>query len=185
MNEIQALTARSKLYAGLTPDDEALLLAESARIKPLLSAVTEQFYTALVTFPQAQPFLEGRLEHLRNTHLDWLERLFTGPYDETFTTFMYQVGATHVRVKLPVEFMACGITQISNHMLPLLADLYAGDTTRFAQMVRAVNSILGFSLIIMQESYQTSLLAEELERFLAITGISRTLFNNLASAYRT
>jgi hypothetical protein len=36
----------------------------------------------------------------------------------------------------------------------------------------------------MQESYQSSSLAEELERFLIITGMSRLLFDNLAKAYR-
>jgi hypothetical protein len=36
----------------------------------------------------------------------------------------------------------------------------------------------------MQESYQSSLLAQELDKFMAITGISRALFNNLAAAYK-
>lgn len=184
MTDVQALTARSKLYAGLTPADETLLITEGARIQPLLPVVTERFYATLVTLPQAQPFLQGRLEQLHNTHLSWLRQIFTGPYDASFTAFMYQVGVTHVRVKLPVEFMTCGITQIGNHLLPLLADLYTDDIAQFARIAQAVNSVLGFSSIIMQESYQSSLLAEELERFLAITGISRTLFNNLASAYR-
>ena len=51
-------------------------------------------------------------------------------------------------------------------------------------MVKAVNGVTGFCLIIMQESYQSSLLAQELDKFMAITGISRALFNNLAAAYK-
>ena len=47
-----------------------------------------------------------------------------------------------------------------------------------------MNAVLGFSLMVMQESYQSSSLAAELEKFLAITGMSRTLFDNLALAYK-
>jgi len=49
-------------------------------------------------------------------------------------------------------------------------------------VLEAINAALGFSLMVMQESYQASTLAGELEKFLAITGMSRTLFNNLAEA---
>ena len=37
--------------------------------------------------------------------------------------------------------------------------------------------------MVMQESYQASSLAAELEKFLSITGMSRQLFDNLAEAY--
>lgn len=37
--------------------------------------------------------------------------------------------------------------------------------------------------MIMQQSYQESSIAEELEKFLKISGMSRTLFTNLAKAY--
>jgi len=36
----------------------------------------------------------------------------------------------------------------------------------------------------MQESYQAGSLAQELEKFLSISGMSRTLFDNLAKAYK-
>lgn len=48
----------------------------------------------------------------------------------------------------------------------------------------AINAVLGFSLLVMQGSFQTGKLAEELERFLSVSGMSRTLFNNLAAAYK-
>ncbi len=183
-DDYRALTAHGKLYASLTPEDEALLREAGPRLRPRLPHVTDGFYQVLLSIPEARPLLEGRMDKLRNTHLEWLERLFTGPYDADFTRYLYDVGATHVRVRLPVEFMACGITQIGNHLLAELATLYGDDGPRLARTARAISAVLGFSQIIMQESYQSSLLAQELDRFLAITGISRTLFENLARSYR-
>ncbi len=37
--------------------------------------------------------------------------------------------------------------------------------------------------MVMQQSYQESGIAEELEKFLRISGMSRTLFTNRAKAY--
>ncbi|WP_370277414.1 protoglobin domain-containing protein [Pontibacterium sp.] len=179
-----ALAEHGKGYAGFTAEDEALLLAEGAKLIPHLGNVTDGFYTDLQKIPAAMKFLEGRLESLKRTHQAWLERIFSGPYDGDFAQTMHHVGEVHVRVKLPVEFMSSGIVLINNHLCPVLAEVYADDPVTMGRMMRAVNAVTGYSLIIMQESYQTSLLAEELERFLAITGMSRKLFDNLANAYR-
>lgn len=186
MSEIDfaALAVHGKSYAGFTAEDEALLLAEGAKLLPYMAQVTDGFYADLQRIPEATQFLEGRLESLKKTHQAWLEGIFTGPYDEQFAALMHHVGEVHVRVKLPVEFMSSGIVLINNHMSPVLAEVYADDVPTMGRMMRAVNAVTGFALIIMQESYQTSLLAEELERFLAITGMSRRLFDNLANAYR-
>ena len=56
--------------------------------------------------------------------------------------------------------------------------------SRLNKATAAVNSVLGFTLMVMQQSYESSRLAEELEKFLKITGMSRILFDNLASAYK-
>jgi hypothetical protein len=80
--------------------------------------------------------------------------------------------------------MASGTLLIKKHLVPILTQVYADDVARMGKMMKAVNGVTGFCLIIMQESYQSSLLAQELDKFMAITGISRALFNNLANAYK-
>lgn len=181
--DYEALTDYAKRFSGLTPEYEALLTELGPRISPKLGDVTDSFYSTLLQIDKAAPFLEGKLDQLKATHHHWLERLFTGPYDSEYTTAMYRVGEVHVRVKLPVEFMAGGITLICNALLPEIAAVYGDDRKRCTEATAAVNAMLGFSLMVMQESYQTTSLAAELERFLAITGMSRALFDNLAQAY--
>ena len=67
-------------------------------------------------------------------------------------------------------------------LAPLVLRVAAGDLARQVALVGAVNAALGFSLMVMQESYPVSRLIAEQEKFLAITGISRTEFNKLATA---
>lgn len=181
--DFEVLCQRGKLNSGFDAEDEQLLIQDGSRLLPYLSEVTENFYTELQRIPAAVPYIEGRVEGLKATHLAWLTTIFSGPYDAGFAAHMHKVGEVHVRVKLPVEFMASGTLLIKKHLVPILTQVYADDVMRMGQMMKAVNGVTGFCLIIMQESYQSSLMAQELDKFMAITGISRALFNNLASAY--
>ena len=182
--DFEKLTLYGKSFSGLTPDKEALLVEAGTKIKPHLSVVTDEFYELLQTIPETAKFLDGRVESLKKTHAMWMESLFTGPFDRDFTARMYKVGDVHVKVKLPVEFMAGAMTLINNRLFTLIVETFGDDKQRCAEVITAVNAITGFTLMVMQQSYQESSLAEELEKFLKISGMSRTLFTNLALAYR-
>jgi len=182
--DMEALTEYAKKFSGLTPELEAVLLELGPALKPALPAVTESFYRTLQEIDKARPFLEGRVDSLKSTHQQWLESLFDGPYDASYTARMYHVGHVHVKVELPVEFMSGGMTLIGNELMPAIAQACGVDHDRCRRAHTAVNAVMGFSLMVMQESYQVSSLAEELEKFLAISGMSRALFDNLAKAYK-
>lgn len=182
--DIPALTEYAKNFAALTPAKEGILRELGERVKPRLSEVTDRFYDTLQQIPEAQPVLAGRVDALKQTHVRWLETVFSGPYDDSFTAAMYRVGEVHVKVKLPVEFMAGGMNLIAQQLIELVADTYRDDPDRCKEAMGAFSAMLGFCLFVMQQSYQSSSLAEELEKFLKITGMSRKLFDNLAAAYR-
>lgn len=158
------------------------------QIHPAIQAdipqVTDSFYKKLLDIPKARPFLEGRLESLKRTHQEWVEELFTSDFGEAYTQKLYVVGDIHVKVRLPVEFMAGAMVIIQGELLQHFARIYGDDIDMLVQANTAINSATGFSLLVMQESYQSSTLASELEKFLHITGMSRTLFDNLAKAYK-
>jgi len=181
--DMDALMHYAKSFTGLTKEKEALLMAVGPQIIPELNAVTQKFYMHLSTIEQTKPFIEGRLETLQQTHEKWLAGLFSRHYDEEFTRFMHHVGDVHVKVKLPVEFMSGGMTLINNEITPLIFRLFSEDQAKCIAVLAAVNSATGFALLVMQQSYQEGSLAEELDRFLKISGMSKVLFSNLAEAY--
>ncbi|MET0065971.1 MAG: protoglobin domain-containing protein [Candidatus Thiodiazotropha sp.] len=180
--QINKLMEYAKRFTGLTPEREAALIQAAPTIEPVLSPITEDFYATLQQIEQTAPFLEGRLEQLKTTHRSWLAGLFHGPYDSTFTRSMYRVGAVHVQVGLPVEFMSGGICLITHQLIQRVTGLYANAPDQVGHLLSAINAVTGFALLIMQQSYQSASLAVELDRFLKVTGMSRTLFDNLASA---
>ncbi len=182
--DYEQLTTYTKQFTGLTADMEATLAELADQIKPHLPTVTNSFYDVLKEIPKAQPFLDGRIDALKQTHIRWLEQVFSGPFDVDYAKAMYHVGDVHVKVNLPVEFMAGAMTLVGTKINELLGAQLQNDPSRLNKAITAVNSVLGFTLMVMQQSYESSRLAEELEKFLKITGMSRTLFDNLASAYK-
>ena len=104
--DFSQLTRYAKQFTGLTAELESVLVGLSAEMKPHLPRITDNFYNVLQGIPKTQPFLEGRIDALKQTHIRWLEQVFSGPYDADYVRAMYHVGDVHVKVKLPVEFMA-------------------------------------------------------------------------------
>jgi len=177
------LISYAKVFSGLTPDLEARLKAIAPIITPHLKSVTDSFYEQLATIPVTEKFLAGRIEHLKAAHQRWMTDLFTLNVDAQFAQTMYNVGDIHVKVNLPVEFMAGAMTLINNELIKLVVETMGNNIHECAKALQAINAVTGLALMIMQQSYQASSLAEELEKFLKISGMSRTLFTNLAKAY--
>ena len=183
--DFSLLCAESKQLSGLTREDEATLRELADLILPALDGVTERFYATLAAVPRTAAFIEGRVDLLKKTHRAWLESLFTRDIDADYAEWMYQIGAVHVRVNLPVEFMTSGMSLVLRELLLLLGASGHLDTATRARGGAAIGSVCGFSQLLMQKSYDSGKLAGELEKFLNITGMSRKLFDNLAAAYKT
>jgi len=178
------LTRYAKALVNFTPRQEHCVIEMGRWLQPHLGEVTESFYEKLMAIPEARAFLEGRVDRLKKTHLTWLERVFTGPYDESYTAYLYNVGDVHVRVNLPVEFMAVGTALIAEALREKMAALQGGDCRRCLDSMEAINGALNYSLIVMQKSYQSSMNKQELEKFLKISGISHALYKNMAQVYK-
>lgn len=176
------LTRYAKLFSNLTEEKENILRSIKDEVAPHLKQVTDDFYRTLEKIPEAAPYLAGRVDSLKQTHIQWMHDVFTGPYDESYTEAMYKVGDVHVKVNLPVEFMSGGVTLICDELYKIIFELRRDDITGANQIISAVNSIMGFSLFVMQKSYHASV-NESLDKFLLITGMSKALFEKLASTF--
>jgi len=172
----------AKQFSRLTPEKEALLAEEGLKLIPYLPEVTDKFYVNLQNVTKAAPYIEGKIDYLKQTHLTWLKSVFSGQYGQPYVETMYRVGYIHVQVDLPVEFMSGGITLITNELITIASIVYKDDPEKCIEVLSAINAVFGFSLLVMQASYQASV-SEVLDRFLSITGMSKVLFDNLATAY--
>jgi hypothetical protein len=177
------LCDESKHLVGMTPQDETVLHALAAIVIPALDGITDRFYSTLNSVPRTAAFIEGRVEVLKKTHRSWMESLFTREFDPAYTEWMYQIGLIHVKVDLPVEFMTSGMSLVLRELLLLVVSNATLNIETRTQGCVAISAACNYCQLIMQKSYDTGKLADELEKFLQITGMSRKLFENLAAAY--
>lgn len=187
MTNFNELIQYAKVFSGLTPELETCLKENALDIAPYLKTITDSFYNDLKTIPSANIYLDGRVDRLKVYHLNWLTSLFTADVNAEFAANMYKVGETHFKISLPVEFMVGAMTLLNNEFTLLMIEKYAHDPDKYSKILRAFNSISALSLMLilmrMEQSYRESTIAEELEKFLCISGMSRDLFSNLAKAY--
>ncbi|MBK8452782.1 MAG: protoglobin domain-containing protein [Thiofilum sp.] len=181
--DLEKINNYCKQFCDLTPEKEQLIKTIGSDLLPYLPAITEAFYAHLLAIDEAQLFVEGRVEALKKTHLEWLTSLFTKNLDDEFAAHLYHIGEVHVRVKLPADFMTGAITYLQQKIIHVAVYLYGNDPVKLLNVSQALNSLLGYNLQVMQLSYQQSMITAELSRFLNVTGISQKLFSNMVAAY--
>lgn len=187
MTDPDELIKYAKAFSGLTPELEDYLKEIAPEITPHLQTVTNSFYNTLSAIPTAAKYLDGRIDKLKDTHLSWLIGLFTRSIDAEFAQSMYKVGETHFKISLPVEFMVGSMALLNDEFTRLVFKVFDDNPAKCAKILRAIDAVSALSLMLMlmkmEQCYRESTIAEELERFLTISGMSRTLFTNLANAY--
>ena len=180
----EQLCEATREFVGLNAEREALLHDLAPRVAFALDGVTDHFYRQLQRIARAAPMIEGRLPQLRATHRAALGAMFASDYDAAYVERLYRTGEAHVRARMPIEFMSGGMAITGEALIPVVVKSCAPGEAQLAACA-SVHAAMGFSLMVMQESYQLSRLVEEQERFLQVTGISRELYQSLSSAHRS
>lgn len=142
---------------GLCSQDVGVLQALQPLLAPHLPEVTDRFYDALLSDVQTAPYLEGRLEALKKTHLHWIMDLLGGVYDQAFIERQKHIGEIHVKVRVPPLFVAASMSHLRS-ALPRLIHKVATDPEQGARGVKAIIEILDFCHLLIDEKYQETLM---------------------------
>lgn len=182
--DFDQLCAEARQLVGLSSADEATLRELAPILTPALDQVTDRFYAILGSQPRTAGFIVGRTDSLRKTHRAWLESLFTSTIDASYARWMHDIGSVHVRVNLPVEFMSSAMAVVQRELTALVAGNDALEAGLRARACAAISSACGFCELLMQKSFAVDRSADELERYLRITGVSRQLYEKLSAAFK-
>ena len=152
--DFNALINYAKSFTGLTPEYEKCLKDIGPVVIPHLENVTNAFYDQLIEIPETAKFLEGRINKLKNTHLNWLIGLFESDIDANFAEKMYNVGYVHVEIQLPISFVAGAMTLLNNGLDEIVVKEFGDDKEKCIKALQSISSVTGLSLMIMQQAFQ-------------------------------
>ena len=158
--------------SGLTASDARRLAVLSAGVMPLLPELTERFYAQLQSCEAMRPHLDGRIDLLKKTHLDWLQSLFSGVYDGQFLDAQRAIGAAHVRVKVPPLFVSSSVSFLRAQVPYILTDEYlqAVNESR-ADCTSSILRVLDLAHYLIDGAY--------FRQVMDVMGISRALLDRL------
>ncbi len=174
-----------KDYIGFSDQDEACLHRLHPVVRPYFEDIVDHFYSSLKQNPRTRDVFTGpeQLERLGRSLLQWLDEVFTGPYDEDYFRHRQHVGRVHVDVGLQPQFMFGAMNIIR---IDLIRAVYE-ETDRLDEMdverrqcVESIERILDLELTIMTQAYWDKLMEMKLEIPSALaTGLAHEIRNPL------
>jgi truncated hemoglobin YjbI len=142
---------------GLSQEDQNIMARIAPAVVPYLADMTDRFYTVLQDDPQTSPYVEGRLEALKATHLMWMKDLFSGNYGEEFIQRQEKIGEVHVRVKVPPVFVAASMSFLRAAIPPIITQ-HASDQQEAGKAVASLLRLLDLCQYLIDRKYSAALM---------------------------
>ena len=155
----ESLHAEIRRYVRSGAEDAATLRDAKPWVAPHFPRIAAEFYDRIHEHEQAHAVLvdDAQVTRLKGSLVRWLERVFSGPYDEAYFRETAKIGEVHVRVGLPQRYMFTAMSLIRTSLIDVLdREADPEDATRYR---RAVSRVLDLELAVMLEAYKNQLLA--------------------------
>jgi len=153
-----------------------------------VTEVIEALGTQLAQFKGTQPLMANArfVRRLHSVLREWLLGLLEGTFDEEYVKERSTFGRKLVEMDLTFEDVIL-LEELTRRQLLELAQTRLGERPEaLSAMMRTLDKALNLDLALIYNGYLQVRDAEMertlLDRFLAITGFSRTLYENLAEA---
>ncbi|MDH4281506.1 MAG: protoglobin domain-containing protein, partial [Myxococcales bacterium] len=103
-----------KGYVGFDAEASHRLQRMGSSMRPYHRVIVDRFYQAILRDPGARAVLEGeaQVERLKVSLTQWVEGLFSGPYDETYFEKRARIGRVHVKVGLEQRYMLAAMNVV-------------------------------------------------------------------------
>lgn len=147
-------------------------------IRPWVDAhgpdITDTFYKSIGNTPELAQLIEGRVEHLRETHIQWMKELVGGEYGEDYFQSRWKIGETHVRIGLEPFWVDGTMSLIRGQAFVSLADNLE-DKAKVAGATVSLLKACDLDLAVINLAYAEG----RLERLSSFTGMKRALIENV------
>lgn len=138
-------------YVRYGADDAARVAAARPHVEPHFRRISDEFYERIHEHDDAHAIFtdDAQIERLRRSLVTWLERLFTGAFDEGYYAFTLHIGRVHVRVGLPQRYMFTAMAVIRANLVEIVEQA----PVPVRETLEAIDKLLDLTLATMVESY--------------------------------
>ncbi|HEY1100691.1 MAG TPA: protoglobin domain-containing protein, partial [Myxococcota bacterium] len=131
-------------------DDVARLRVLHPLVMPRVRPIVDRFYEIVLRFPDAAAVFADahQVERLKLSLTKWVDQLLTGPFDHAYYEQRRRIGAVHVKVGLPSQYMFTAMNRLMEELHGIASE-HALDVTHG----RALRRIADIELAIMLGTY--------------------------------
>ena len=169
-----------KEFMGFDSSDEEKLRKVAPWIKEYGPKITDAFYTRIGSTPELAKYVEGKIDHLKKTHIKWMNELVAGDYGADYFESRWKIGLAHVNVGLDPIWVDGTMSLIRGDLLVRMA-----ETEEDAALLRAATGsllkICDLDLAIINLAYAE----DRLDRLTDFTGMKRSLIENIIRLPKT
>jgi len=142
-----------KRYVRFTEVDASLLGAFRDQSDQEFPRIALEFYDRIREHVEAHRVFTGeeQIQRLQSSLVLWLNRICSGPYDDSYQEQTSQIGRVHVRIGLPQRYMFTAMALIRIALLQI-ADRRIGDSAGPTR--DALNKVLDIELAVMLDTYR-------------------------------
>jgi signal transduction histidine kinase len=150
-----SLLAALKDYVEFDDESARRVQAMGPRLRPYHGPIVDRFYRAILDDPGTHAVLknEAQVARLKVSFAQWLEELFTGPYDETYFEKRARIGRAHVKAGLEQRYMLAAMNVVRVGLHHALSEA-SNDGFGAFEDHRAIDQICDIELAIMLETYR-------------------------------
>lgn len=132
---------------GLTEAEKKALTETKGQAETLAPQMVDAFYKRLLAHENTAEYLEGKVDHLRQSLQDWFIQLFSGDYGADYVQSRLKIGQVHVRIGLPVRYPLA-------MMDVMLA--YGEEAAQSEQAKTAFRKLLALDVAIFNQAYEST-----------------------------
>ena len=163
-----------KTFLGFGEEDAKTLRGIQAWVEAHGPKITDTFYATIGETSDLAAFIEGRVEHLKKTHIQWMRELVGGEYGDEYFKSRWKIGEAHVRIGLEPFWVDGTMSLIRGQALVSLAD-NLDDKAMVAAATASLIKACDLDLAIINLAYAE----DRLERLSSFTGMKRALIENV------
>jgi signal transduction histidine kinase len=141
-----------KAYVGFTEEDGARLLRLRDHVMPHAPAIADRFYDRVLQFDDARAVFAdlAQVNRLKVTLQKWIDQLLSGPWDDAYYALRRKIGQTHVRVRLPSQYMFTAMNRLMEEVHIIAHDTFPTECRAYGESLRRITDI---ELAIMLSTY--------------------------------
>lgn len=164
--------------SGISTEDLEHVRHLKEHLFPRIPAITDRFYEKLLSNEKTRPYLDGRVEQLKQTHIAWLKDVIDpieGGHGTPFFDRQRRIGEVHVAAGVPPLFVASSMSFLRGALSEEIDKIDQESEETVGVCTSTVIRLLDLCQYLIDSAYRN----ERINRLTKATGMSQKLLENI------